>query len=119
MDLSVGISRGKSDRGFVEEKPGFGHSDRYDAHVGNTHLGTEGFDGLLDFPPAPIGRVSFGIAMDEQKFSRISFEGKRDFFLKAYWSLTTPSRISVDHIDTDTSAIRSENPLNDDASQRV
>jgi hypothetical protein len=49
--------------------------------------------------------------MDEQKLAGIGFESERDFLLKASWSLTAPSRIGVDDIHSDTSAMRSEQPL--------
>jgi len=67
-----------------------GHTNRYDAYVGNAHFRAEGFDGLADFLAAPIRRVSLAIAMDEQKIARISVEGELDFLVEAFRNLTTP-----------------------------
>ena len=71
------------------------------------------YDGLLDFLPPRSGQVPLGIAMDEQTIAGISFEGELDLLLEAPWNFATPQEIGVDHVDTDASAMRTQQPLKD------
>ena len=113
MDFSIGVPGSASKRSFVEEQPCLGHTNRYDADVGDVHLGTQTFDGLLNFLPSRSGRVSLSITVDKQAVAGISFECELNSLLEALRNVTAPQEIGMDHIDTDASAMRMQQPLKD------
>src|SRR5262249_18768679 len=81
--------------------------------MGNAHLGSQAFDGLLDLAPAQVGWVSLSIAMDEQSIAWIGYECELNFSEKSFGNVTETTGIRVAHIDADVPAVRLQQPFKD------